>query len=601
MRIAQLYASQFLGIANVDLELTAPIHLFAGRNGAGKSSLRDAIALALTADLGRVSLKKEAPQLIHDGADGAHCELTTSDGDKYAVSITAGGKITDSQKGRENDPALAYVLDAQRFARLDETARRAFLFGLMGVKTGQAEIAKRLKDKDADDKKVERILPLLRAGFESASKQAKTNATEAKGAWRTVTGETYGSEKAKTWKAAVPPYDAGAAKKVQTDLQHCDVAIESWQQQVGKLQAEKTRRDGLRAKLPALQEHALRVDRINTKLEADLAELTKWVAEVEQLANKATGAPRVGVVHELAKAMDAILPAWPSTEQVGWGWELGRKALNAYEAEYGPVPRDGAKPDPEAAAQLQKAQQSRELLERAVANDKRDLEAAKLAQSTADSIEAELAEAFDTAGLEAAQAEAEKLKAERAELVKKADTFRSVKAQIDAADKKTEEAAKHAADVAAWDLIGDALSPDGIPAEILAEALGPINERLAQSALDAEWPRVEIRPDMSIVASLHERPYGLLSESEKWRADAMLAEAIAHLSGTRFMVLDRFDVLDAPGRTELLTWLHTLADLGEVDTVFLFGTLKSEPTGLPSTIATHWIENGVVAQLKEAA
>lgn len=31
------------------------------------------------------------------------------------------------------------------------------------------------------------------------------------------------------------------------------------------------------------------------------------------------------------------------------------------------------------------------------------------------------------------------------------------------------------------------------------------------------------------------------------------------------------------------------------------GTLKALPSTLPSTIDAHWIDNGVVSQLKEAA
>jgi hypothetical protein len=60
-------------------------------------------------------------------------------------------------------------------------------------------------------------------------------------------------------------------------------------------------------------------------------------------------------------------------------------------------------------------------------------------------------------------------------------------------------------------------------------------------------------------------------------------------------------VLDLQGRTELINWLDTLADLGEIDTALLFGTLKATPGSLPVTMAAHWIENGVVAQMKEAA
>lgn len=596
MRIKSLYVSNFLGAASVDLHLTAPIQLFAGRNGAGKSSLRDAISLALTADLGRVSMKKDAPQLIHAGADGACCEVTTADDDTYSVTISAAGKISDSQKGRDPEPTMAYVLDAQRFAGLDPTERRAFLFGLMGVKIGQADIANRLKTKGADDAKVQRVLPLLRSGFDAAAKQAKANATEAKGAWRAITGETYGGAKAVTWRAPVPHYDAAAAKEAGTELQHCDVAIEQWQQKVGKLQGEQQRRTGLRAKLPALREHAAKLDRIRNKLTADEAGLAEWEQRLTATNAEAGQGKRVGLIHDLAKGLSWCL-SFENPHAAKEPEELEAiEAVKAYEAEYGKI---GAAGSPEAQAKLPEIKRSRDLMASAVTNGKRDLADAELAKSTADDIEAELAEEFDEAGLTQARAQIETLKATHAELVRKADAFKTIKAQVDAAGKKTTEAEKHAADVTAWDVIGDALSPDGIPAEILSEALGPINDRLAQTAADTGWAPITIAPDMAITAA--GREYRLLSESEQWRADAVLAEAIAHLSGVQLLVLDRFDVLDAEGRQALLGWLHTLADLGEVDTVFLFGTLKAAPVGLPSTIATHWIENGVVAQLKEAA
>ena len=70
--------------------------------------------------------------------------------------------------------------------------------------------------------------------------------------------------------------------------------------------------------------------------------------------------------------------------------------------------------------------------------------------------------------------------------------------------------------------LADALSPDGIPAELLAEALGPINDRLHSNDGLAEWEPVVIHSDMRITYGL--RDYALISESEKWRADAMIAE-----------------------------------------------------------------------------
>ncbi|MFX5611511.1 hypothetical protein ABTD85_24050, partial [Acinetobacter baumannii] len=70
------------------------------------------------------------------------------------------------------------------------------------------------------------------------------------------------------------------------------------------------------------------------------------------------------------------------------------------------------------------------------------------------------------------------------------------------------------------------------------------------------------------------RAYGLLSESEQWRTDAMIAQAVAQVTGLRILMLDRFDVLDLPGRSDAINWLHSLAEEGHIETALVFGTLK---------------------------
>ena len=135
---------------------------------------------------------------------------------------------------------------------------------------------------------------------------------------------------------------------------------------------------------------------------------------------------------------------------------------------------------------------------------------------------------------------------------------------------------------------------------MLGEALGPVNSRLADSHFATEWPIVTITQDMEIAAD--GRPYALLSESEQWRADAMIAETIAHLSGEKLLVLDRVDVLDIEGREDLLFWLDDLAGSGQIDTCLLFATLKALPAKLPESVEAVWIENGATGgKLKAAA
>ena len=104
-----------------------------------------------------------------------------------------------------------------------------------------------------------------------------------------------------------------------------------------------------------------------------------------------------------------------------------------------------------------------------------------------------------------------------------------------------------------WSEIADALSPTGIPAEILQSALSPVNELLTELSKMAGWKEARITGDIEITYG--ERLYGLLSESEKWRTDTLLSIAVASLSGLKFVTLDRFDVLEPAARPQALKLL----------------------------------------------
>lgn len=594
MRITSIHAENFLGIRRADIELQRPVMLFAGPNAAGKSSLQEAVRMALCGEAVRVKLKKEYSQLVHGGAKSGFAEVGVVVGDIVgsASIVLPAGKV--GALDYSAPAALPFVLDAQRFASMAADERRKFLFALMGVKMDAASIKARLLARDCNADKVERVAPMLRAGFDAASKDAKAKATEAKGAWRQITGETYGAVKAEGWRAPVPAYDAKAAADLATELQHLDVAIEQWTKEMGSLENEQARRTQLQTRLGALRETAALLGRRETKLGVDEAELSRLDGEIERAQAAAGGTPRTGLIHDLAAAVAYLLPlAQTPMDQEPPAQECDAEAaLNAYEREHGPVAA-AAQHDAEAAARLPALRQARATCASAVANDKRDIDVAKAAAADVATIEAELAETFDAAGLANAREQVADLKRQRAEKAQQADAMKSIKAAVEAADSKTKQAAEAHFAVLQWDAIGDALAPSGIPAELLDDALGPLNERLAASALETYWPRVGVDGDMQITCGDNGRPYHLLSESEQWRCDAMLAEAVSHLSGLRLLVLDRFDVLDLQGRSDLLGWLEVLAQQGELETALLFGTLKAQPLSLPDAVASVWIADGV--------
>lgn len=595
MKLNRIEIRNVLGIAFAEIDLPTPVAFFAGFNGSGKTSIVEAVRMALGGDLVArgVKLKKELKSLVHEGAKDGSAEVIHGDGTP-TFALFPSGKTTDESVYRPS-PFLHLVCEPHAFAAMNELERRKTLFALMKVKLDVKDVIARLKKRGVDEKKVDRVGPLLKAGFEAAHDASKLKGTEAKSAWRVVTGEVYGSEKAKDWAAEVPAFDAGAAAPLRAELAKLDADLEAGQQNLGAMQAEEKRRQEQRAKLPALEAKVDTFQRVDNKLARDRDGLAEWEQKLAATKAEAGQGKRVGLVHDLAEALNNVLPQVSAGDQDA---DDAIAALEAYEREHG---RIGATGSPEAAARIPEYQKARDLMANAVAAGETALAEIQAAQAEHEIILQAMA---DDAGADpAVRAEAEgkvaKMKARRAEIVVALDRQHTLQIAADSAAKKTADAAEHHADVVAWDLITTALAPDGIPGELLAEALDPFNARLQQSADDAEWPVLKLGTDM-VLRQANGRAYQFFSEAEKWRADAMLAEAISHLSGLRFLMLDRFDVLDHKGRADALTWVDVLAREGEIDTVLMFGTLKSVPA-LPQTFTAHWVQHGEIAELAEAA
>ena len=156
------------------------------------------------------------------------------------------------------------------------------------------------------------------------------------------------------------------------------------------------------------------------------------------------------------------------------------------------------------------------------------------------------------------------------------------------ADVITETALGYHNQVESWNKVADALSPNGIPLEIVNTIIAPLNVHLAQTSTLTGWSQVVIRPDLELTVG--GRLYNLLSESEKWRADIAMSEMISKVSGLGIFIADRFDVLSLPNRQRCLAWLMKVCENHE--TIIILGTLKALPPTLPPPIAGLWLEYG---------
>lgn len=584
MKISRIQADGILGIVSIDVRLPTAVSLFAGRNGSGKSSIQEAVRMAFTQDQVRdVTKKKDYAALLHDGAIAGGALVTVDDDidNSFAFNMPK-GEFT----GPEISESMRVALYGQRFAKMTPDERRTFLFGLTKLKASAATVKPRMLSAKwgCEEAKVDAVLPLLRTGFPSVCDHAKSKATEAKGAWRQLTGETYGPVKGEAWEAPTPELPTGDAAALAQQVEGLDKTIATMSENLGAIrnaarQAQETA--SRRANLEVVAAHVPRLVEIMAKAQTEMVEQE---AKVAKLRERAGGAARVGLIHDMA----IYLCGQPDAD--------AKKLVKRYEQEHG---RQTAAGDVEAQAALPAAERELEVKQDNVANIQRDLDTAQQAKAQYDAL-APAGEAVD-ASQEIAEVESmlATTRADRAAVESaRLDIEAAVKERA-AAEQKTRDALAKHHDVVAWTKVADALAPDGIPAEMLGEALAPVNAALEQAAIDTDWRRVVIGADMAITAA--GRAYQLLSESEQWRTDAMIAQVVAELSGVRLLMLDRVDVLDLPGRAQLLEWMDALAYNDVIDTALLFGTFKALPEGLADTVTAYWVENGMIANQPQQA
>lgn len=609
MRLTNITANNFQGLRHAALDVSEPLLLISGDNGAGKSSLLDAVSMAMTGTPRRVKLKKDLAELVTEGAKKGEAVISWAgaDGDESAAIALPSGKgspLVDM-------PCLPFVLDASKFAALDEKDRRKMLFELTGATASPNEIARRLVERGACASLVEKVKPMLRAGFPAASDQAKDYASEARGAWKALTGEAYGSEKAEGWEPEVmagvtvtqADIDAAASevRTLESDLGEAQQALGQHKQAA----AQATQRQKRIAELQSLAEQT---QRRQNKLNTDKADLSSWEKQLADALAAAAGGKQ-GLVHDMARnlvgwqqlaARSQGVAAEGSTTVTPWfvlqEMDTLTVLLARYTEEHGPV-ADG-EADAQLVNRVPEYQQYVENIRRAVSNSERDLRDAQDAAAQLDALRAEPSALPPDAIANAEQVINElrqQLDATRARHDAMVDAFTAVTQR----DDTTALATQHHEEVKAWIIVAEGLSPTGIPAEILAGALDPFNNLLKIQSAAAKWQTVAVTEDIAI--SYGGRAYGLLSESEKWRCDALLAIAIARLSGIKFVTLDRFDVLQPSARPQALGLLLTLTRGGDINSAVLAGTMKEPMAKVPAGIQQVWIEGGVIESAPASA
>lgn len=572
MKLNTIEISNVIGIGRADLDMSKAVMVVSADNAQGKSSIADAISMAFIGKPCRVNAKKDLGQLLHNGAEKGRVSIKFGDEDEGAeFRLPKGDHHVSEFAGADFMP---FVLDPQMFARLSDDERRTLLFKLTNCKASAKVVGEKLVARGISQDIIDEILPLMRGGFQAASKEAYARATQAKGQWRGITGGNWGAVVAEGWAAQKPEGEVPAAKHLEELLAKVSKHqsdLEDGIKYIGQQEEALKAAEGRAERIAALDDTYELLPRRATKLKADQDQLEAWEKTFPLLKKTLDDLKAAGVPVK-CPCCDEELSIVGGTLQKFVGLKADTKAMS------------------DAALAVTNAKGAIDLLKRTIENDQAAIAESKAAGEEIERLNAEGGTKVDQAKLEKARESVAQLRQIIADLRADFNAKQEARVQAGKVDELTNKATAAHEDVKAWLAAGDALAPDGIPGELLADALAPVNQSIAVLSGMCGWHKAVVEADMSITYG--GRLYGLCSESEKWRADALIALAIAQISGLRMVLLDRFDVLDSPSRQRLLGMLLKLDQLGAMDSMIIAGTMK-QPMPPHASYSSVWINGGI--------
>ena len=550
----KLSIRNYRGVERADIEI-APIALVAARNGGGKTSTIQAMQAAALRKAVMVpgGTISGAGRFVRRGADGGSITLAGSRG-----SITIGYpkcKVGEDGTGPRIGEIAAGLV---RISGLKPADRAAALAPFMPkAKPTKDDLAAAMRDAGYSAESVEKTWASIEArGWDALHKDAAEHGTKLKGKWEATTGETWGSEKAKTWRPA------------------------GWS-------------DAIAATAPE--------------------DLAKAAALADDALLKALSAGAVGE-HEAAALREKVLAAEhvDLTAREEAVTEAASALENAQAARRGlPAVADNAQPCPHCGRSVLVDQpyKGAPVLKVAAieAVDAATLKARRLAIADADgTVERLKGEMTDA---ETALSQARRIIADGEAAAAKLETqagagtqnlVDEARAALAAANeavrirKAGDEAAGY---FAAWvknAALVAAVGPDGLRKAAMARALGDLNTALKACSEPAGWGTVRI--DEALDLWLGAEAFADLSESLQFRVDVTVQVALAAIEQAECVLIDRADMLDSRGRNGLFNML-VAAGLPALVAMTANKAALVPDLGSMEIGRTYWIENGVAEEV----
>lgn len=556
----QFIVRNYRKISSADIDLSK-LTLIGGKNGAGKTSLIDAIRSVATGEANpfRAEItKKEISMLVRSGSPSAYAEIK----DGEILARIDWPKCNYSTKGKP--PRLSFVaMGIDSLVDMKVVDRINYIVEMMDAAPKDTDLITELKntsifnagDTIGTSDLFKRLWEEISAnGWDNAYKLAREKGVKYKNLWEDTTGsKTYGVRIAENWTPEI--WDPALEKSKEVDLiaevnknkEWLEAAIKETaisDHEVDRLTAIANQLDPIKKKLSTIQQKQDVVEKTMNQKRSRIREITAG-AETRGLL-----CPKCNVRLTLSNNELKVIP------------EAEYKRAGKNKAEISQIEKDIESLDA----------QNKELIQEFGA-ERSALIAAETAYQKLQNI------SIQKEGLDAAKVQDVRNKLEVAE------------SRL-AAFKQYKKAHELARAVILNKELCDILAPAGLRNKKLTKAIEKLNKSMKMLSDSVGWDPVEITGDCNIlVAGV---PYGrLIAKSERYRARVMLQLMVCMAEKSQFVIVDDTDELTKSVRNQLMKVILQ----SKIQAVVVSAMDdKSEMPDLSSINGrTYWIKEGKVA------
>lgn len=622
MRISRIELKNFKCWKDLQIEFKRPVNFIFGPNASGKSSIAQAISLALTGTLDRkVYQPKDAYRFSSHGANKFRIGLEL-DGYRHEFRSEE-PKPLYARLGMDRE-VLTALMNTGNFLDLHPNDQKKLLFDLLGLKVTGRKIRELTRawlqksiELEAETEGVLSLLPDLpeTAGIEEAYQEAYDERRITKRELQRFGAITEppdhpekvearireNRQKLKELREELGRLKGFEAGSRQARLEDAQKELQRIEERLASIEAE-----GL-PQHKAKQELMREIEKLESEIRDNEAELSKLNARRSDLQRAletllATEDVRKRLRERISKLLTEgkcpFFPAIPCKTKAAI--EKAKELAPRGESERaGALKQEIEHLDSEISEVRAKISELREkerdLLARSRALDQKREALEELTRKKAE-LERKVAE------LSGAQEACDREKLSQLQRkIQDLETELEVDGKILEAVELWKEKLRLQEKVRRLEVLCQALSPKGIVADLLSQALTRVNEltqRLMTDLTDGEYS-LSLDPDFRI--RLERKGYGVLtlpSASERFRAGIVIQAALSELSGLRLMVIDGLDILDQQNKGFFFRFVNQIKD--RFDTILVFCTTGQNPPkdpGLPDI--EFFTINGTVKSLQE--